>query len=81
MVIDPMAVEMENFRIYGHAPYSVVVVYGEYDSHPFEGVEEPLRRVAKNVKSILLPKCGHTPWIERFAKDDFYKLFQEEVAL
>lgn len=58
----------------------VVAIHGEYDSHPFEGVEKPLAKVINDFKFILLKNCGHSPWNELYAKDKFYEiLFQELV--
>ncbi|RXA21858.1 alpha/beta hydrolase [Methanosarcina sp. MSH10X1] len=60
-----------------HCP--VVAIHGNYDSHPFEGVREPLSRTLKDFRFILLEKCGHKPWIEREAKESFYRLLKKEV--
>lgn len=57
----------------------VVVIHGDYDPHPFEGVREPLSRILKDFRFILLEKCGHKPWIEREAKERFYDLLEEEI--
>ncbi|HII80074.1 MAG TPA: alpha/beta hydrolase [Methanosarcina sp.] len=57
----------------------VVAVHGDYDPHPFEGVKEPLSRVLKDFRFILLDKCGHKPWIEREAREKFYDLLEEEI--
>lgn len=59
----------------------VVAIHGDYDPHPGEGVKEPLSRVIKDFKFILLRQCGHRPWIERNAKDDFYKVLKKEIGL
>ncbi len=58
----------------------VVIIHGDYDPHPFKGIKEPLEKTVKNIKSFLLSKCGHTPWIEKFAKDNFYKILREELS-
>lgn len=57
----------------------VVVIHGDYDPHPFEGIKEPLEEVLKDIKFILLEKCGHTPWKEKFAKDKFYEILKNEL--
>ncbi|HEX2924086.1 MAG TPA: alpha/beta hydrolase, partial [Chloroflexota bacterium] len=58
---------------------AVVAIHGDYDPHPAEGVREPLSRVLRDFRFILLPKCGHEPWIERQAKDDFYRILRQEL--
>jgi pimeloyl-ACP methyl ester carboxylesterase len=55
----------------------VVVIHGDHDPHPYEGVREPLSRVLAGCEFILLPKCGHHPWQERFAKDKFYDILRK----
>jgi pimeloyl-ACP methyl ester carboxylesterase len=57
----------------------VVAIHGDYDPHPFEGVRDPLSRVLKNFRFILLEKCGHRPWIEREATEIFYSLLKNEI--
>ncbi len=58
----------------------VIAVHGDYDPHPAEGVSRPLSRILKDFRFTLLRKCGHTPWIERLAKDKFYELIRSELV-
>jgi pimeloyl-ACP methyl ester carboxylesterase len=57
----------------------VVAIHGDYDSHPAEGVERPLSRVLREFRFILLEKCGHSPWLERQARDRFYRIVTSEI--
>ena len=57
----------------------VVAIHGDYDPHPAEGVREPLSRVLKDFIFILLEKCGHEPWIEKFARERFYEVLKGEI--
>jgi len=57
----------------------VVVIHGDYDPHPYQGVKEPLSKVIKNNKFILLDNCGHYPWNEQYAKDRFYEILFDEL--
>jgi pimeloyl-ACP methyl ester carboxylesterase len=57
----------------------VVAIHGDYDPHPAAGVREPLGRVLSDFKFILLPKCGHEPWLERFARNEFFRIIREEI--
>jgi len=61
-----------------HCP--VVAIHGDYDPHPAEGVREPLARVLGDFRFILLKDCGHTPWGERRARDEFYRVLEAELA-
>jgi len=58
----------------------VVAIHGDFDPHPAEGVEIPLSLILQDFRFILLAKCGHKPWIEREAKDEFYKILREELT-
>lgn len=57
----------------------VVAIHGDYDPHPAEGVQKPLSAVLKSFRLILLENCGHKPWIERQARDKFYRILKEEL--
>jgi len=58
----------------------VVAIHGEYDPHPAMGVREPLERVVDDFKFILLEKCGHVPWRERWAREVFYQALRHELG-
>jgi pimeloyl-ACP methyl ester carboxylesterase len=57
-----------------------VVIHGEYDPHPIEGIEPLLRECLANVTIHVLPNCGHYPWIERQARDRFFDLLNRELS-
>jgi pimeloyl-ACP methyl ester carboxylesterase len=70
----------ELLRLGGKIRCPVVAVHGDYDPHPAEGVREPLARVLKDFKFIMLEKCGHEPWLEKYARDKFYETLRREIA-
>jgi len=51
----------------------VVAIHGDYDPHPAKGVNDPLSKALPDFQFVLLEKCGHRPWIERTASEEFYK--------
>jgi pimeloyl-ACP methyl ester carboxylesterase len=57
----------------------VVAIHGDWDPHPAEGVNDPLAKVVKDFRFVLLEKCGHRPWIERNAMENFYKVLVAEI--
>lgn len=57
----------------------VVALHGDYDSHPAEGVREPLSNYLPDFRFILLENCGHKPWAERQARDAFYRILTDEL--
>jgi pimeloyl-ACP methyl ester carboxylesterase len=58
----------------------VVAIHGDYDSHPYKGIKQPLSRILKDFRFVLLKNCGHQPWIERSAKVRFYSILKSEVS-
>ena len=58
----------------------VIGVHGRNDTSPPEGVERPLREVLGDFRFTVLDNCGHTPWLERQARDRFFELLFREVA-
>lgn len=57
----------------------VVAIHGEYDPHPAAGIAEPLARTLPDFRFHLLPRCGHYPWLETHARDDFFRLLRSEI--
>lgn len=57
----------------------VLAVHGDYDPHPHLGVTEPLSTVIGDFKFTLLEKCGHTPWLEKQAKEKFFSILHQEI--
>ena len=55
------------------------IVHGAYDTHPAEGLTEPLSK--KNIPYLLylLDCCGHTPWRERDARTRFFEILRLEI--
>lgn len=58
----------------------VIAIHGDYDPHPREGVEKLLSQMIEDFRFILLEKCGHTPWKEKYAKDAFYKIIEKQLT-
>jgi pimeloyl-ACP methyl ester carboxylesterase len=58
----------------------VVAIHGDHDPHPAEGVQKPLSRYLKDFRFILLEKCGHTPWMEKQARDEFFRVLGNELS-
>ncbi|HVP96333.1 alpha/beta hydrolase [Methanoregula sp.] len=57
----------------------VIAIHGDYDPHPADGVKIPLEQELKNFRFISLKKCGHRPWIERNAAEEFYHILAQEI--
>ena len=58
----------------------VVAIHGDYDPHPYQGVKKPLEEILTDFHFILLENCGHTPWIERGARETFFDVLKKELG-
>jgi len=58
----------------------VLALHGDHDPHPAEGVRQPLSGVLANFRFVLLGRCGHLPWLERQARDEFYRQLRAELV-
>jgi len=56
-----------------------VVIHGDYDPHPIEGIRPFLEECLSKVKFYILPECGHYPWIEKSARDRFFEILRKEI--
>ncbi|MGD9211069.1 MAG: alpha/beta hydrolase [Desulfobacteraceae bacterium] len=57
----------------------VIAIHGSYDPHPYLGVENPLKKHLKEFTFYLIEHCGHKPWLERYAHQDFYRILNHEI--
>jgi len=57
----------------------VVAIHGDYDPHPAAGVRNPLLTRLNDFRMIVINKCGHTPWKEKYAKDTFFVILRQEI--
>ena len=57
----------------------VVAIHGDYAPHPPEGVYEPLSTVLEDFRFVLLEHCGHVPWLERRAREEFFRIVRNEL--
>lgn len=56
-----------------------VVIHGDFDPHPIDGIRPLLESSLKQVTFSILPECGHYPWIERRAKDRFFGILRKKL--
>ncbi|UCH13139.1 MAG: alpha/beta hydrolase [Bacteroidales bacterium] len=61
-----------------HCP--VLAIHGDYDPHPYKGVERPLSHIIKDFRFVLLSKCGHEPWLEKLARERFFEVLRMELV-
>ncbi|HSW80932.1 MAG TPA: alpha/beta hydrolase [Candidatus Saccharimonas sp.] len=55
----------------------VVAIHGDYDPRPANGIKNVLSKYVPAAQFILLNKCGHYPWYEKQASEEFFaRLFE-----
>lgn len=57
----------------------VVNIHGDHDPHILEGIQPFLESCLKEIKLVMLDRCGHYPWIERYARGWFFKVLRREI--
>ncbi|HEY3250278.1 MAG TPA: alpha/beta hydrolase [Ignavibacteria bacterium] len=57
----------------------VVAIHGTHDPHLVDGVKLPLSAALTNFRLVLLEKCGHTPWREKYVRDKFFEVLESEL--
>lgn len=57
----------------------VVAIHGDYDSHPAKTVFEYLADNLTGFSSVLLRRCGHCPWHEQYARQEFMAVLKQEI--
>lgn len=58
----------------------VVNLHGDYDPHLITGIQPFLQACIKKIDLHIINQCGHYPWLEKQAKNEFYQLLQLELS-
>lgn len=55
------------------------IIHGEEDPHPLVGVTAPLEQASVHYVLRTLSHCGHSPFLELEAKEEFYDVLNEMI--
>ncbi len=58
----------------------VIAIHGDHDPRPSEGVRLPLQAALPSAEFVEIKRCGHKPWQEKYASDEFYRLMERTIA-
>lgn len=58
----------------------IYLIQGHNDPHPAKGVMIPLQENNVSCEAYVLEKCGHSPFMEKYAKDEFYNILGEIIS-
>lgn len=56
------------------------VIHGENDPTPISGVVDPVKSEIADFKWYGIPKCGHDPWKEKYARSEFWRIVRAELT-
>lgn len=56
------------------------LIQGDMDPHPVQGVTQPLQEIGVECETYILEKCGHSPFMEKYAREKFYKIVCETLT-
>lgn len=52
----------------------VLMLHGSEDPHPGELIRDSLAAVIPQIEYVELERCGHYPWLERPAHEEFFRI-------
>jgi pimeloyl-ACP methyl ester carboxylesterase len=55
----------------------VLMLHGDYDPHPGPMIYESLRPFIRTLEYREFARCGHSPWLERFARAEFFSTLKK----
>lgn len=58
----------------------VLMLHGEADPHPGRRISDDLRTYIPQLEYQELPDCGHSPWLERWARHAFFDSLKSWLA-
>lgn len=58
----------------------IYLIQGQGDPHPVRGVTIPLQENGVLCETYVLEKCGHSAFMEKYAKDQFYKILLQLIT-
>ncbi len=59
----------------------VFMLHGTYDPHPGAATRDTLRNYIPQLEFVELSRCGHSPWRERFARDEFFAVCRQSLTM
>jgi pimeloyl-ACP methyl ester carboxylesterase len=78
--LDKLWKKGDMIELAGQITCAVTAIHGDYDPRPAAAVGKSLTGIIKDFKFILLEKCGHYPWLEKYARGRFYEILRKEIS-
>ena len=61
----------------GNAGSRICLIQGACDPHPADGVIRPLEKNHVKCEAYILDQCGHSPFMEKYAREEFYEIIRK----
>lgn len=74
-----MRTEGELLTAFRKVKCKIILIQGAADPHPETGVTEPLKKAGIEYEFYSLDQCGHSPFLEKYAKDKFYQILSDVI--
>ncbi len=58
----------------------VLMIHGSHDPHPGAMIRDSLLPHIRHLEYLELDRCGHEPWRERHAREEFFAVLREWLA-
>ncbi len=55
----------------------VIMLHGTYDPHPGRMIRASLAPYLPQLEYHQLEQCGHSPWLEKHATDEFFTVMRQ----
>lgn len=65
-------------NVYNVVQHTIRTIYPKY--YPAKGVMLPLQENNVSCEAYVLENCGHSPFMEKYAKDEFYSILSEIIS-
>ncbi len=59
----------------------VLMLHGAYDPHPGQMIRDSLRPLIPQLEFREWKRCGHSPWLERHVRDDFFSTLKQWLLM
>ena len=59
----------------------VLMLHGAYDPHPGKMIRDSLLPFVRQLEYRELNRCGHSPWLEQHAKEDFFSILKQWLTV
>ncbi len=56
------------------------LIQGATNPYPVNGITISLQEVEVACETYVLDKCGHSPYMEQYAKDEFYEIMHQIIS-